>query len=85
MNQSQIKIGRPVEAIHQFPGVPKGTKGIIIQDYGTGIMIGWDKPERPYPKGKPPEVVAAMLAVNPQCPLRDGFDKKGELKYLKAL
>jgi len=83
MTIKEIKIGSEVESLRDFSGVPKGTNGYIIDDYGTGITIGWDLPKQPYPKYLKPEIVAALFGVNPLCPVRDGFDKKTELKFLK--
>lgn len=83
MKTGEIKIGGKVKSLRDFSGVKAGTFGIIIEDYGSGITIGWDRPENPYPKNKTPEEVAAMWAVNSDCPLRDGFDKQTELEFLK--
>lgn len=84
MIESQIKIGQRVQSLESFNDVPKGTEGVIIDDYGTGIMIAWDKPDKPYPKDKTPFEVNSMFAINPLCPLRDGFDKI-ELRFLQII
>jgi len=76
--------GQWVKVNRRFVGVDEGTEGVIIEDYGTGITVAWDMPNQPYPSGKTPQQVAEMMAVNPQCPLRDGFDKVSELKYLEV-
>jgi len=85
MNKSDIRIGREVKTNTGFSGVPEGTHGFIIEDYGTGITIGWDKPDRKYPRNLPPETIAQLPATDPQCPLRDGFDKETELQYLEVV
>lgn len=76
-------IGTKVKNIVAFAGVPKGTPGVIVEDYGSGITVAWDLPDKPYPKDKTPEEVAAMWAIDPECPLRDGFDKQTELSLLE--
>lgn len=84
MTKEEIKIGARVVALESFADVPKGTEGIIIDNYGTGIMVAWDKPDKPYPQGKTPFEVNAMFAVNHLCPLRDGFGMD-ELDYLAVM
>lgn len=80
-----MNVGDRVRVKRDFVSVPEGTEGIIVDDYGTGIMVAWDKPERPYPKDLSPQEVARMAGVNPKCPLRDGFDKELELKWLEVV
>ena len=79
----KFNLGTKVECIEDFPALPAGTVGYIVEDYGSGIMIAWDLPHRPYPKDKTPEEVADMWAIDAACPIRDGFDKETELQYLK--
>ena len=79
-----MNIGTQVKTKVGFSGVPKGTKGLIVEDYGTGLTVAWDLPDRPLPQNTPEEI-AKMYAVNPQCPLRDGFDKETELHFLEEL
>lgn len=81
---NEAVVGKKVRATCDFPGVPMETVGLIVQDYGTGIMVAWDLPERPLPDMTAAEI-GEMYAVNPKCPLRDGFDKETELDYLEAL
>jgi len=76
-------LGTPVKTLVAFSGVPLGTTGYIVEDYGSGITIAWDLPDHPYPKDIPPEEIAKMWAVNYKCPLRDGFDKESELHFLE--
>ena len=85
MIKEDIKIGARVKSLTDFCDVPKGTEGVIVSDYTTGIMIAWDKLDRPYPKDKTPEEVGTMFAINPKCPLRDGFDKQTELHFLQLV
>lgn len=83
MTEYEVEIGQRVAAKEAFAGVPEGTEGVIDEDYGSGVMVAWDLPERPLPpgytrhNGKP--------AVAPEQPLRDGFDKDTELKYLEVV
>ena len=80
-----IKVGRKVRCMVAYSGVPIGTIGVIVSDYGSGIMVAWDLPDRPYPKNKTPLEVASMYAVHYECPLRDGFDKETELYALQII
>lgn len=75
-------MGQWVRSKVDFNSVPAGTRGLVVKDYGTGIMVAWDLPDRPVPN-KPPHVIGLMWAVNPECPLRDGFDKATELHFLE--
>ena len=82
MELKDAVVGVKVKSRVEFAGVPKGTEGVIDQDYGAGVMVAWDLPNRPLPKnycrfdGKP-AVVSGIL--------RDGFDKKNELQLLKRV
>lgn len=80
MNSSEAKVGTPVETLREFVSVPKGTKGVIDEDYGTGIMVAWDLPDRPLPEGYTQYDGKPQFA--PGTPLRDGFDKQTELGVL---
>lgn len=82
---TNMKVGARVRSKIEFAGVPKGTEGVVIKDYGSGIIIAWDAERAPYPKGKTPQQVANMAAVDPRCPFRDGFDKATELKLLENI
>lgn len=79
-----MNIGDQVRTRFAFYGVPKGTKGIIVERYENGVTVGWDLTDRPYPMGTPPEEVAKLPAVDPACPLRDGFSTE-EFKYLEVI
>lgn len=78
-----MKVGAMVKSNREFVGVPMGTKGMVVEDYGTGIMVAWDLPQRPLPSNMSPEQIAALWAVDSKCPLRDGFDKETELQFLE--
>ncbi len=84
LNLSEARVGSKVKTVCDFPGVPMDTVGLIVDDYGTGIMVAWDLPDRPLPDVTPGEI-AAMYAISPKCPLRDGFDKDSELDFLEAV
>ena len=81
-NSFQPSVGTKVQTLVAWPGVPKLTEGYIVEDYGSGVMVAWDLPDRPYPKHLSFEQVGKLAAVDPICPLRDGFDKETELSYL---
>lgn len=85
MTKKEIEIGGRVKSLEDFLYVKAGTEGIIIEDYGTGIMIAWDLPNRPIPKNKTLEEIATMPATHIGCPLRDGFDKEIELQFLERI
>lgn len=84
MNVNQALVGGKVRTLRSFSGVPLGTVGLIVEDYGTGVMIAWDLPDRPLPNMTPSEI-SQLYAINPECPLRDGFDKATELDFLEAV
>lgn len=82
MELSQAKVGVRVKNLLAFPGVPEGTEGIIDEDYGSGVMVAWDRPGAPLPSGYVeydgrPAVATGIL--------RDGFDKATELHYLEEV
>jgi hypothetical protein len=83
MNIELANVGRFVRSNVDFAGVPKGTRGVIDEDYGTGVIVAWDLPDRPLPAGyREWDGRAAYCAGTP---LRDGFDKERELVYLEAV
>jgi hypothetical protein len=43
MSIDQAKLGARVRSTRDFVGVPRGTQGVIVEDYGSGITIRWDK------------------------------------------
>ena len=71
-------VGTRVRSSRDFYGVPKGTEGIIDEHYGTGIMVAWDLPDRPLPKGYLAHDGVPFFRSGI---LRDGFDAT-ELEYL---
>ena len=79
----EIELGIWVICLADFVDVPEGTKGMIVEDYGSGITVAWDKPDRPIGKMSPRQI-AAMPAVDPRCPLRDGFSNE-ELEFLDRI
>jgi hypothetical protein len=79
MKPEEARVGVRVVSLRTFVGVPAGTEGVIDEDYGSGVMVAWDLPEQPLPRGYRrhdgrPAVVSRIL--------RDGFDKDRELKFL---
>lgn len=82
MKAEDAKVGTRVKTLREWCDVPKGTRAVIDEDYGTGVMVAWDLPEQPLPKGYKeydgtPAIKSGIL--------RDGFDKKAELKWLKVV
>lgn len=82
ITKEQAKVGTWVWTNQAFSGVPRGTQGVIDEDYGTGVMVAWNLPSRPLPKGYSaydgrPAIKSGLL--------RDGFDKETELQFLELL
>lgn len=82
MTPDEAKVETRVKCLRAFVGVPRGTEGVIDEDYGTGVMVAWDFPDRPLPEGYRrhdgnPSVMSGIL--------RDGFDKATELEYLDVV
>lgn len=82
---NDIVIGKRVKSIGELCGVPAGTEGVIIDDYVSGFTVAWDMPSKPFSVDMTPEEVAKMYAINPDCPLRDGFNKATEMHMLEAV
>lgn len=80
-----MKLGNRVRSRIDFNNVPAGTEGIICEDYGTGVTVAWDLPDRPIPNDWSLKDIATAFAVEPKCPLRDGFDKSSELNHLEVI
>jgi hypothetical protein len=82
MKISEVTIGTRVKSLVDFSAVPKGTEGVIDEDYGTGVMIAWDLPDSPLPEDyvvydDRPAIVSGIL--------RDGFDKETEIEFLEKV
>lgn len=83
MKESDATVGRRIRTLLEWVGVPAGTEGVIVDDYGTGIIVAWDLPDRPLPDLPPEDMTFEKLpALSPIAPLRDGFDKALELDAL---
>lgn len=82
MKSSQATIGTRVRTLRAWSNVPLGTKGVIDEDYGSGVMVAWDLPDQPLPKGYREHDGRPAIATGI---LRDGFDKKSELKFLEVV
>jgi hypothetical protein len=85
MKIEEAIVGTKVVSLVDFCGVPKGTIGIIDEEYENknGIVVAWDLPDRPLPIGY--TKYNNKLAIHRGQPLRDGFNKQTELKYLQVL
>jgi len=77
-----LTVGVRVRSLVPFSGVPKGTEGVIDEDYGTGLMVAWDLLGSPLPQGY--RVYDGRPAVASGI-LRDGFDKARELHFLEEV
>lgn len=77
-------VGTRVRSRRRFVDVPAGTEGVVVEDYGTGFTVAWSLPDKPLPDVSPEEI-GQMMAVDPRCPLRDGFDKLTEIPMLDYL
>lgn len=86
MDSERATIGTRVRSTRHFAGIPCGTEGVIDEDYGTGVTVAWDLPDRPLPAGWSwdPED-PGKWAINPKAPLRDGFDKADDLRWLEVV
>lgn len=82
MKIEQAQLGVRVRSLVDFSGVPKGTEGVIDKDYGTGVTIAWDLPDRPLPPGYRQYDGKPMIQTGI---LRDGFDKERELQFLEVV
>ena len=89
MKREYAKVGTRVACNIDFANVPKGTKGVIDDDYETGVMVAWDLPDSPLPP-KHVECLATFgvsmarnmtQANGGKWPLRDGFSYD-ELRFL---
>lgn len=83
MRAEDARVGARVRARVAFVDVPAGTAGVIDEDYGTGVMVAWDLPGRPLPPGY--RAWDGRPAAAPGVPLRDGFDKDTELRFLDLI
>jgi hypothetical protein len=79
MNAIEATIGTKIKSLCDFSGVPAGTVGCIDEDYGSGVM---DLPTQPLPKGYREHDGSPAIRHGL---LRDGFDKKTELKFLEVV
>lgn len=82
MRIHEARIGVRVKSLVDFSEVPKGTEGVIDEDYGTGVMVAWDLPDQPLPRGY--SVYDGKPAISSGI-LRDGFDKKKDLHFLELV
>jgi hypothetical protein len=44
-------VGTRIRTLRAFSGIPLRSEGVIDEDYGTGIMVAWDLPHHPLPRG----------------------------------
>ena len=75
----QATVGTKIKSNVDFSGVPKGTYGVIDEDYVSGVMVAWDLSSQPLPDGY--RAFDGTPAIKSHI-LRDGFGKKDELKFL---
>jgi hypothetical protein len=79
MTKDEATVGTRVRVLVEVSDVPKGTAGVIDEDYGRGVMVAWDLPGRPLPRGYQAYDGGPAVATGI---LRDGFDKERELHFL---
>jgi hypothetical protein len=79
------EVGQWVSASQDYSGVPKFTRGIIVEDYGTGLTVAWDRPDTPIPRYLTCTEISELPASHYNAPLRDGFDKETEVSSLILL
>lgn len=82
MTTQEAIVGTRIKTNAAFSCVPLDTEGVIDEDYGTGIMVAWDLPDQPLPKGYSRH--DGSPAIKHRL-LRDGFDKETELHFLTIL
>lgn len=85
MTKFQAKVGVRVKSLVPFSCVPKGTHGIIDEDYHYDVMVAWDIPKgilkrTPRFNVEDPSTWSIRTGV-----LRDGFDKQTELHFLEVI
>ena len=78
----RFTVGTRVRSAVDLSGVPKGTEGIVDEDYKRGVMVAWDLPSQPLPPGYRAFDGRSAAASGI---LRDGFDKKRELHLLEVV
>ena len=83
MRIDEAIVGTRVKSLVDFSGVPKGTEGVIDEDYVTGVMVAWDLPDQPLPPIRYSSRTGKMTFF-PSI-LRDGFDKNNELHFLEKI
>ena len=81
MTAGEAKVGVRIRSLVNFSGIPKGTEGVIDEDYQTGVMIAWDLPDQPLPAGY--RIYDGRSAIRSGI-LRDGFDKESELDLIEV-
>jgi hypothetical protein len=79
VTREEARVGALVRSNREFSGVPKGTGGVIDQDYGSGVMVAWHLKDAPLP---PDYRRNAGRRPAPRSVLRDGFDKDRDLQWL---
>ena len=82
MMRNEVFLGMRVRSLVDFAGVPKGTEGVVDEDYGSGITVAWDLPDRPLPAGY--REYDGQPAIQTRI-LRDGFAKVNELHFLEPV
>ncbi len=84
MTRDEAQVGVRVKTTVAFGRLPKGSEGVIDQDYGSGVMVAWDGPPgfNRLPPGYRRWDGVWFWASGI---LRDGFDKEMELRFLEAV
>jgi hypothetical protein len=85
MTKDEAIVGTQVKSLVPFFNIPKGSIGIIDEDYHYGVMVAWDIPKgilkrTPRFDLKDPKTWGIRTGV-----IRDGFDKETELQFLEVI
>ena len=80
----RLSIGDRVVLKKDIVSFSKGTKGLVVDDYSSGIMVAWETEERPMPDKSCTEI-ATMFAIDPRCPFRDGFSNDEIEEFLERM
>lgn len=82
---SAIAVGAIVKSVVTFPDVPRGSQGIVYEDYGSGVSISWQLGECLQAVEDVPQMAIVSCSKCGKQHVRDGFDKEREFDYLEVV